>query len=121
MTMSHAAIEARRQLKIYLEDNNLTETDLSKAVGVNQSTVQRFMKGRTKTITKTVRLLLKHAKIDEQKCINTSRKNVLKNEHIRLVLDTMLSSDEASAQMLAKLIVAIAPLIRQSQASTTHQ
>jgi N-acetylglucosamine-6-phosphate deacetylase len=80
-------------------------------VDCNQSTVQRFLASRTKTITPAVRKMLEYAGIDEKDCINASVKNAFDNAHIRQALGQVWDGNDASAQKLAKLIVTIAPLV----------
>ncbi len=83
-------------------------------VGCDQATVQRLLAGRTKTLTPAVKKMLKYASIDENECIDSSTDNALQNTHIRQALARVWDGSDGSAQLLARLIVAIAPVITQS-------
>lgn len=108
---------ARRSLESYLSDKSLTPTAFSRSVGCNQATVQRFLSGRTKTITPAVRKMLAYASIDENNCISAATPSALDNDSIRQALERVWDGKEGSAKQLARLIVALAPLL----ALTNHQ
>ena len=119
MPVQPAAIAARRRLKAYLRKKTTTPTEFSREVGVNQSTVQRFLAGRTKTITPAVRKMLAYASIEEKDCINASVGSAFDNPHIRQALERVWDGSDGSAEMLAKLIVTVAPLVALRARSTT--
>ena len=107
-------IAARIRLRAYLRKEDLTPTEFSRMVGCDQATVQRLLAGRTKTLTPAVKKMLKYASIDENECIDSSTDNALQNTHIRQALARVWDGSDGSAQLLARLIVAIAPVITQS-------
>lgn len=113
-------LEARKRLKAYLRQRKLTPTELAKEMQCNQSTVQRFLAGRTRTLTPKVRELLSHAGISVEMCMQTSIRSAADNRHIRDALDRVWDGDEQSAQRLAALIVAVAPLLGLMRPSTTN-
>ena len=76
---------------------------------MNQATVQRFLAGSTKTITKSVRKMLEYAEIDIDKCISAPFGNASENPHIRQALERVWDGSDDSAKMLARLIVAVRP------------
>ena len=119
MPVQPATIAARRRLKAYLRKKSTTPTEFSREVGVNQSTVQRFLAGRTKTITPAVRKMLAYASIEEKDCINASVGSAFDNPHIRQALERVWDGSDGSAEMLAKLIVTVAPLVALRARSTT--
>ena len=119
MPVQPAAIAARRRLEAYLRKKAMTHTALSREVGVDQATVQRFLTGRTKTITPAVRKMLAYASIKEKDCINASVGSALDNPHIRQALERVWDGSDGSAKLLARLIVTVAPLVALRAPSTT--
>jgi len=118
--MTPACVEARNLVKAYLRKKKLTPTEFSRRIACNQSTVQRFLEGRTKTITPAVSKMLRYAGIKEKDCIDATVRNAFDNAHIRHALERVWDGDEATAQTLASLIVAIAPLIALGRSSITN-
>lgn len=86
---------------------------------MNQATVQRFLAGSTKTITKSVRKMLEYAEIDIDKCIFAPFGNASENPHIRQALERVWDGSDDSAKMLARLIVAVAPIVELGGPSAT--
>ena len=119
MPVQPAAIAARRRLGAYLRKKAMTPTAFSREVGVDQATVQRFLTGRTKTITPAVRKMLAYASIKEKDCINASVGSALDNPQIRQALERVWDGSDGSAKLLARLIVIVAPLVALRAPSTT--
>jgi primosomal protein N'' len=118
MLIEPVCIQARKLLEKYLLEHNMTPTDLSREVSCNQSTVQRFLASRTKTITPAIRKILIHAGIDENDCINASVRNPFDNAQIRQALAQVWDGQDETAQKLAKLIAAVAPLVDLERTTT---
>jgi len=53
----------RRELEAYLERTGSNPNSYAKLMGINQSTVQRFLAGRTKNVTEAIMPLLTYAGI----------------------------------------------------------
>lgn len=113
MPVQPATVAARRLLESYLRKNDLTPTRFSRLVGCDQSTVQRLLAGRTKTMTPAVQKMLAYAGIKEEDCINASADSAAQNVHIRRALERVWDGSDSTAQLLARLIVAIGPVITQ--------
>ena len=61
--------------------------------------------------------MLAYASIDEKNCISVATPSALDNDSIRQALERVWDGKEGSAKQLARLIVALAPLL----ALTNHQ
>lgn len=112
-----AAIELprlRRELKLYLERMEVTPTAFARDNGVNQSTVQRFLAGDTKTVTPRMRPLLVYAGIELDSRITLSAKPVMEHPRIRQALERVWDGREQTVQVLAEFIEAVGPVIQQS-------
>lgn len=106
---------ARQALEAYLKHNKLAASHLAKAARVGQPTVSRFLSGRTKTLTHEVRRLLEYAGIREKSaicCINLDVGNLALSSALRRHWD----GSDASAEVLARLIEAVAPALNSMRA-----
>lgn len=103
----------RKELHAYLLSVGTTPTALSAKFGVNQSTVQRFLAARTKTITPKIRPLLEYANIDLEMRITDKAHAVAENPRIRRALEKVWDGEEYTAEILATLIESIGPVITQ--------
>ncbi len=101
----------RRELQAYLQRIGSTPTAFAIAHGVNQSTVQRFLSARTKTVTAKIKPLLEYAKIDTNICIDDVSDSGIDNARIRQALDKVWDGQESTAEILAKLIESVGPAI----------
>lgn len=103
----------RRELAAYLEQIGSNPNSFSKTMGVNQSTVQRFLAGRTKNITETIRPLLVYAGIRIETCIPVRRRaeDPLGHQRIKKALEKVWDGSEASAEALAQVIEAVGPFL----------
>lgn len=105
----------RRELQAYLKRVGSTPTAFANERGVNQSTVQRFLAARTKTVTPAMKPLLEYACIDLNMCINDGMDAGNGNARIRQALDKVWDGQESSAEILAKLIESVGPVIVQAR------
>lgn len=103
----------RQELAAYLERIGSNPNCFSRAMGVNQSTVQRFLAGRTKNITETIRPLLIYAGITLETRIPVRRRSIdpLGNQRIKQALEKVWDGSDASAAVLAQVIEAIGPVL----------
>lgn len=88
-----------------------TPTAFAIQKGVNQSTIQRFLAARTKTVTPKMKPLLEYAGIDLDMCIGDAMGTALDNAQIRKALDKVWDGRESTAEILAKLIESVGPAI----------
>lgn len=104
----------RKELEAYLKDAYITPTAFAARHGVNQSTVQRFLAARTKTVTPKMKPLLKYANIEIDMRINDVPSSGRDNARIRQALDRVWDGRESTAEILAKLIESVGPVIVQA-------
>jgi hypothetical protein len=100
----------RRALKIYLAQELLSVNEISKRVSVEQSTLCRFVSGRTKSVTPAINKVLSYAQIDINKCI-TEAPTLLDNSRIRSALAKVWDGTPETAEVLAGLIEIVGPLV----------
>jgi hypothetical protein len=103
----------RKELRAYLKKVGMTPTAFAIEHGVNQSTVQRFLAARTKTVTSKMKALLDYACIDINICISDANSG-RDNARIRQALDKVWDGHENTAEILAKLIESVGPVIVQA-------
>lgn len=104
----------RKELITYLKRVGSTPTAFAIARGVNQSTVQRFLTAHTKTVTPKMKSLLEYADIDVDMCIEDAVDSGHDNARIRQALDKVWDGRESTAEILAKLIESVGPVIVQA-------
>ncbi len=104
----------RKELQAYLTKAGTTPTAFAEMHGVDQSTVQRFLAARTKTVTPKMKPLLKYANIDINICINDVENSGRDHVRIRQALDRVWDGRESTAEILAKLIESVGPVIVQA-------
>jgi transcriptional regulator with XRE-family HTH domain len=104
----------RRELQAYLKNAGTTPTAFAEAHGVNQSTVQRFLTARTKTVTPKMKPLLRYANIEIDIRISDVTIQGRDNARIRQALDKVWDGRESTAEILAKLIESVGPVIVQA-------
>lgn len=104
----------RQDLKQYLVRTKTTATALARDVGVNQSTVQRFLAGDTKNVTRRMREVLRYAGIDVEIRIAEAPQAAADHPRIRKALERVWDGRPQSADVLASLIEAIGPFVQQS-------
>lgn len=104
----------RKELESYLKNAGITPTAFAERHGVNQSTVQRFLAARTKTVTPKMKPLLIYANIETNMCINDVPSLARDNARIRQALDRVWDGRESTAEILAKLIESVGPVIVQA-------
>jgi hypothetical protein len=101
-------------LESYLADQDLTVNALAIACGVEQSTLQRFMTGRTKTITPIIEGVLSYAQIDGFMHETEQVADICEDARIRRALHRVWDGRDASIHLLASLIEALEPVVRAS-------
>lgn len=101
----------REELRAYLIKIGSTPTAFAIENGVNQSTVQRFLAARTKTVTAKMKRLLEYADIDVNLRIEDEIRSGRDNARIRQALDKVWDGRESTAEILAKLIESVGPVI----------
>ena len=104
----------REEFRAYLTRIGSTPTAFAIENGVNQSTVQRFLAARTKTVTTKMKRLLEYADIDVNLRIEDERSSGPDNARIRQALDKVWDGRESTAEILAKLIESVGPVIMQA-------
>lgn len=104
----------RKELEAYLKKKKSTPTAFALANGVNQSTVQRFLASRTKSVTPKMKPLLEYAKIDINIRIDDAPNEGSQNVRIRQALDKVWDGLDSTAEILAKLIESVGPVIVQA-------
>jgi predicted transcriptional regulator len=103
----------RRELSAYLERIGSNPNSYAKQMGVSQSTVQRFLTGRTKNITGAMRPLLTYAgiRLSSRMAESQSASASPGSERIKQALAKVWDGSEASATALAQVIEAIGPFL----------
>lgn len=104
----------RKELQAYLKRVGSTPTAFANENGVNQSTVQRFLAARTKTVTFKMKPLLEYACIDVNMRIDYAENSGRDNVRIRQALEKVWDGRESTAEILAKLIESVGPVIVQA-------
>lgn len=104
----------RNELRAYLKRVGSTPTAFAIEHGIDQSTVQRFLAARTKTVTSKMKPLLNYADIDVNMCIEDVTSSGPDNARIRQALDKVWDGRESTAEILAKLIESVGPVIMQA-------
>lgn len=107
----------RSALVAYLDGIGVSVNAFAKDRGVSQSTLQRFLSGRTKNVTQTIRPLLTYAGIRIDNCIGAGPHvaEPLGHSRIKQALEKVWDGSDESAAVLAQLIEAIGPLLHASK------
>lgn len=101
-------VHARTLLAAYLARPGNTEMLLSRASGVPQYTISKFLTGRIKSLTPHVQLALNHANIGILDSIN----KLTADPRIQRALGSAWDGTEQGVTLLASTIDALAPVIR---------
>ena len=105
---SAEVMQARTLLAAYLARPGNTEVSLSKASGVPQYTISKFLTGRIKSLTPHVQLALQHANIG----ITASISTLTGDPRIQRALGSAWDGTDQGVMLLASAIDALAPVIR---------
>jgi transcriptional regulator with XRE-family HTH domain len=105
-----ASIQARKALALYLAKAQITPNAFSQVTGVGQSTISRFLTGKIKSITPAIEPALRYANIDFENYI-TKQPDPLDNARIRDALSCSWDGSAESAELLAKLLEVIGPVV----------
>lgn len=104
------AIEARSALARHLSSSGLSANSLASAAGVPQPTLSKFMTGRTKSVTPSIRKALAYAQIKLITGIHASATHV-DNRRLRDALARTWDGSASHAEALAELIEAVGPVL----------
>lgn len=104
------AVRARKALKSYLAKEQLSVNALAERTGVGQSTLCRFLIGRTKSVTDTIRPVLRYAHIDIDIGI-VNNPNPLDNGKVRDAFSRVWDGSPDTAELLVGLIEALGPVV----------
>lgn len=115
-----AADRARSDLKGYLVEKGMSANALAISAGVGQPTLSRFLSGVTKKVTPQVRRALKYAGIEEEKCI-TSSPNAADNGVLRDALGRIWDGTDEGAELIARFLEAIGPLLLRRKRPPTEK
>lgn len=113
------AVRAREALRLYLKRQSISVNALAQAAGVGQPTVSRFLSGRTKSVTAAIRPLLDYANIDSENGI-TEIGGVLDNPRVRGALERVWDGRPETADLLARLIEALGPVLKSAPLTATR-
>lgn len=108
MPTSIDAENARLAFRRYLESTGSSANAFAKSHNLTQSTVQRFLVGRNKRLTKAAREILHHANIASHFGITTPRHN----ERLELALARAWDGKLETVDLLARLIEALGAALR---------
>ena len=108
----------RRELQDYLNRQDITANRLSFLTKVGQSTVSRFLTGRTKTVTPAISKVLIYAGIENSPTIPCITDGV-DNSRLRAALERNWDGTAEGADKLAVLIDAVGPMLRSMRLSST--
>lgn len=113
------AVRAREALRLYLKRQSISVNSLAQAAGVGQPTVSRFLSGRTKSVTAAIRPLLSYANIDFENGIKEIG-GVLDNPRLRGALERVWDGRPETADLLARLIEALGPVLKSAPLTATR-
>lgn len=100
-------LHARDQLRQFLVASRLSGNQLAHRSGVAQSTVSRFLTGRTKNLTKALEPVLAYAKIEIIQRIDETPE-AIDNLRLREALESAAAMGPEAAELLVRLVEAIA-------------
>ncbi|CAN7760775.1 hypothetical protein LJR039_007094 [Pseudorhodoferax sp. LjRoot39] len=103
--------QMRHDLQAYLNRENISANRLSVLAAVKQSTVSRFLTGRTKTVTPAIQRALTYAGIDQASDIPRIAEG-LDHSRLRAAVERNWDGTAEGADKLAVLIDAIGPILR---------
>jgi hypothetical protein len=101
-------VQARTLLAAYLARPGNTEMRLSRASGVPQYTISKFLTGRIKSLTPQVKLALNYANIG----IEIGIDQLTSDPRIQRALGSAWDGTDQGVTLLASAINALAPVIR---------
>lgn len=113
------AVRSREALKAYITRRDISVNALSIEAGVGQPTISRFLSGRTKTVTPVIRPLLIYAGIESEIGI-TRISSLLDNPRVQEALEHVWDGRAETAEMLARLIEALGPVLRSTPSMATR-
>lgn len=108
MPMDVDVIRARALLAAYLAQSNRSESELARISGVPQYTISRFLTGRTKSLTPSVKQFLGYAKIGIEKNIE----KLTADPRVQQALGSAWDGSEQGIALIASTIHALAPVLR---------
>lgn len=108
MEQTAETIKARRALLAYLDEPGRTQVQLAMESGVAQPTISKFLSGHIKSLTPEVRAVMKIANIG----INEVGTRLSNDPRIQHALGAAWDGTETGAQLLARAIEALGPVLR---------
>lgn len=102
------------QLRDFLALKVYSEMDISRSTGVGQHTISKFVTGRIKSITPGVSKALVYAGIDRVVGID----RLTSNPQLKSALAAAWDGTDEGAELLARMIQALAPVIRTAVAKS---
>lgn len=113
---SAGVASAIKAIRAYCESVNISINQLSKEVGVGQSSLFRFVNGERRTLTATAKKTLSY--VNKQHNWHNLETNfsgaVVESEEYKIIEDAVLSywdGSRQSAKLLAEIIKAISPFV----------
>lgn len=94
--------EIGKQLQKYLDDREITQENLAKAVKIDQSQISRIINGDFKKVSKNVKKLCEYAKIDLDSI--KLHRNPAENPDLMEALSLVWNGTNKNAKALAKVI-----------------
>ena len=104
-------MQARTLLAAYLSYSGSTEMAISRATGVPQYTISKFLTGRIKSLTPQVVLLINYA----NNGINYGIDKLSTDPRIQRALGSAWDGTDQGITLLASAINALAPVIRSAK------
>ena len=101
--------------RAHLRAEAVSENAFAKRHGLVQSTVHRFVAGRTKSLTPAARKILTYAKIELQTGITEESPAAVDNPQLREALERAWDGRPETVELLASLIDAVGSAIRLHQ------
>lgn len=108
----------RQELGAYMNRSGITANRLSSLSKVKQSTISRFLTGRTKTVTPAISKVLAYAGIGSPSTIPRITDGV-DNSRLRAALERNWDGTAEGANKLAVLIDAVGPMLRSMRLGST--
>lgn len=100
-------------LRRYIERHRLTQVKWSEITGVDQSQLSRILAGRSKRISKSMRILMEHAGVDAE-VVAGFRRPLPWHPRLLVAVTAAWDGTDRGGNLLAKLIDAAAEFQRES-------
>lgn len=104
------AVNERKAIVTYLKETRRSLNSLALELGICQSTLQRFVAGRTKTVTARIKPAIKYVHNGGKECIS-EKGQLSDNASLRAALQRVWPGNPEATEFLEHLIEAIGPLV----------